>query len=150
MSRDDRLLTAPNAILYEALLRSALLEDLGRAGDLTTEATVGAHVQGVAQICLRADGVVAGLEVAARVFTLLDPSVRVELHAADGEHSPAGAVVARLRGSAASMLTGERVALNVLGRLCGIATATATVVAEVAGTGASVACTRKTTRGLLV
>lgn len=141
-------LDSPNPLLYDDLLRTALREDLGLAGDLTTEATVPRGRRGEATIGSRARGVAAGTEVAARVFTLLDPQVEVELLVGDGDRIAPGDVLARIAGPARSILTGERTALNLLGRLCGIATLTASVVEAVAGTGAAVVCTRKTTPGL--
>jgi nicotinate-nucleotide pyrophosphorylase (carboxylating) len=132
----------------EPFLRASLLEDLGRAGDRTTDAIIPADATATAHLVAREAGVVAGLSVAAQTFALLDPAVSVELRAAEGAVVPAGTTVAILRGPARAILSAERVALNLLGRLCGIATATRAVVDAIAGTGAVVAGTRKTTPGL--
>ena len=133
---------------YEDLLRRALREDLGGAGDLTTDAVVPAGLAAEAALVARRAGRVAGLEPALHVFRLLDPGVSWETRAADGDDAPAGATLALVRGSARALLTGERTALNLLGRLCGIATATRDVVARLQGLPTRVACTRKTTPGL--
>ena len=139
---------APHPLVYDDLLRTALREDLGLAGDLTAEATVGADRTGSAVVRAREPGVVAGLEVVARLFAIVDPAVEVRLLVADGDAVDAGTDLATLCGAARSILLGERTALNLLGRLCGIATATRAVVDAVAGTDAAVTCTRKTTPGL--
>ncbi len=141
-------MTAPHQLLVEHLLRTAFAEDLGRAGDLTTDAIVPAELAAVATIGVRKPGVIAGLEIATQAFTLYDPAVQVELLAADGDRVAPGDVVARLRGPARALLTAERTALNLLGRLSGIATATRALVDAVEGTGAQIVCTRKTTPGL--
>ena len=141
-------LTSPHPLLYERLLTTALEEDLGRAGDLTTEAVVPPDAVAGGMLVARQSGVLAGLEVAAAAFRRYDPAVTVEAAVPDGSRVEAGAVLARVRGPARSLLTAERTALNLLGRLSGIATLTASVVAAVAGTRAAVVCTRKTTPGL--
>jgi nicotinate-nucleotide pyrophosphorylase (carboxylating) len=135
---------------YEPLVRRALAEDLGRAGDLTTDAVVPAGLVAAARLVARAAGRVAGLVPATAAFRLLDPAVEVELAATDGADVEAGATLATVRGPARPILTAERTALNLLGRLCGIATATRAMVAAVAAAGAraAVVCTRKTTPGL--
>ncbi len=135
-------------VQYEELLRRALAEDLGRAGDITTAAVVPRSARLRAQVVLRAAGRLAGLEPALATFRLLDPNLVIGVRVGDGEDVAAGTVVARIEGDAAPILAGERVALNLLGRLCGIATA-ARQAAEAAGRhGAEVVCTRKTTPGL--
>ena len=141
-------LRPPLPLLYEPIVEAALREDLGRAGDQTTDAVVPADATATARLVARRAGRVAGLSVACRAFTLLDPRVEVDRRAEDGEDVAAGAALALISGPARPILSAERVALNLLGRLCGIATATREVVAAVAGTGARVACTRKTTPGL--
>ena len=133
---------------YDALLRRALEEDLGLAGDLTTNAIVPADEHLTGRIVARRAGCIAGLEVAARTFALLDGGVRCEARVADGETVAADTILADLAGPARAVLTGERVALNLLGHLSGIATVTRGIVDAVAGTGARVVCTRKTTPGL--
>jgi nicotinate-nucleotide pyrophosphorylase (carboxylating) len=131
------------------LIDRALAEDVGD-GDATTEATVDARARARATITQKAPGVVSGLDVAEAVFRRLDPDVVIERLGPEGEWREAGAPVLRLEGSARALLTAERTALNFLGRLSGVATATARVVRAVAGAGggAQVLDTRKTTPGL--
>jgi len=131
----------------EALVAAALAEDVG-AGDLTTEAVVPADTRCRAQLLVEEPGVVCGVEAAALVFRTLDPDVEVEQLAEDGARLDGPAAVARIAGPARAILTGERTALNLLGRLCGVATLTARYVDLVAGTGATILDTRKTTPGL--
>jgi nicotinate-nucleotide pyrophosphorylase (carboxylating) len=135
-------------ILYDDLIRDALREDLGRAGDLTTDAVVAADATAAAAVTARRAGRVAGSKVAARVFEMLDSSLEIEIVVADGGDAEPGSVLIRLRGSARAILTGERTALNLFGHLSGIATLTRAYVMVVEGTGARVVCTRKTTPGL--
>jgi nicotinate-nucleotide pyrophosphorylase (carboxylating) len=137
-------------LLYEDLVRRALAEDLGRAGDLTTDATVPAGTRAVARLLARREGRIAGLAVATAAFRLLDPAVEVEPLVADGDDAAAGAVLAVVRGPARPILAAERVALNLLGHLSGIATATRDLVRVVtaANPRCRVADTRKTTPGL--
>jgi len=133
---------------YEALVQEALREDLGRAGDLTTDAIVPPEHRARGAIVFRREGRVAGLEVAFAAFRALDPAVRVHTHVAEGQDAAAGQSVAMVEASARALLSAERVALNFLGRLAGIATATRDVVRRLEGTGTQVVCTRKTTPGL--
>jgi nicotinate-nucleotide pyrophosphorylase (carboxylating) len=135
-------------ILYDDLVRRALAEDLGRAGDLTTDAIVPAELEGRAAVVARQAGRIAGLAPALHAFRLLDPASRAEICRPDGSDAKAGETVARVSARARALLTGERTALNVLGRLSGIATATRDVVARLSGLKARVTCTRKTTPGL--
>lgn len=135
-------------VQFEDLLRDALREDLGAAGDLTSEAILPAGALATARVMARAPGVVAGLGVATRAFSLLDPALEVRLEVADGARVEAGRALAEVSGSARAILAAERTVLNLLGRLCGIATATAAYVAAAAGTAATIVCTRKTTPGL--
>jgi nicotinate-nucleotide pyrophosphorylase (carboxylating) len=134
-------------VFDSALVRRALAEDIGR-GDVTTEATIPPGTRATGRIVAREEGVVAGLPVARLVFRLLDPAVTFEAAVADGAHVAAGETLARLSGEARALLTGERVALNFLGRLSGIATLTARCVAAVAEMRARIVATRKTTPGL--
>ncbi len=129
-------------------MRAALLEDLGRGGDLTTEAIVDPALRARGRIVSRRDGVVAGIGIAALPFELLDAGVAYEALLRDGERVVAGETLAEIEGSARALLTGERTALNLLVRLSGIATLTAAMVALVAGTRAKIADTRKTTPAL--
>ena len=129
----------------DGLLSAALAEDLGDAGDVTSDATIPEDAEAVAHIVARAPGCVAGLGAALRVFTLLDDRVEAGALVVDGDLVEAGAVLASISGTARSLLAGERVALNLLGHLCGVATATRALVDRVEGTGATVIDTRKTT-----
>jgi len=135
-------------ILIEPLVRGALLEDLGRAGDLTTDSIVPVEVLARAALVARESGVVAGLDLAKLAFELIDPEIAVEIAANDGSVVAPGAVIARISGPARGILTAERTALNFLGHLSGIASVTASIVAAVRGTKAKIVCTRKTTPGL--
>jgi nicotinate-nucleotide pyrophosphorylase (carboxylating) len=135
-------------LLYEPLVERALAEDLGRAGDLTSDAVLPAGLEAAARLVARAAGRIAGLPAALAAFRLLDPRLAVEIEAAEGADVAAGALLARVSGPARPLLAAERTALNLLGRLCGIATATRDLAAAVAPYGARIACTRKTTPGL--
>lgn len=136
------------ASLYRDIVRRALDEDLAEAGDLTSEACIPAESTSVAEIGVRRPGVVAGLEVGAAVFHALDPDVTVESTVADGDRVEAGQVLGTVEGRSRSILTAERTALNLMGRMSGVATATARLVDAVAGTGAVIVDTRKTMPGL--
>ncbi|MBA2395180.1 MAG: carboxylating nicotinate-nucleotide diphosphorylase [Ktedonobacteraceae bacterium] len=129
------------------LIRLALAED-GAEADITTLSTVPAQQQASGSILTREAGVIAGLAIAAATFRLLDDNVSVELLVQDGAHVEPGDVLAHLSGPARSLLSAERVALNFLGRLSGIATLTARCVQVVEGTHARILDTRKTTPGL--
>ncbi|MEK7252830.1 MAG: carboxylating nicotinate-nucleotide diphosphorylase [Actinomycetota bacterium] len=133
---------------WRPLLERALAEDLGGIGDITTAAVIGVGASARGLIMAREHGVVAGLSIAVAVFPMLDSSISIALEVSEGVGVAEGTVLATVEGAAAPILTGERTALNLLGRLCGIATRTAEVVSLVAHTGASVAATRKTTPGL--
>jgi len=130
------------------MVRAALLEDIGRGGDLTTDAIVEPQRRARARIIARRGGILAGLDFAAIAFRLLDEQIEIVRRAEEGGHFEAGATVAEIEGRARAILTGERTALNLLGRLCGVATATRTLVELVRGTSARIADTRKTTPGL--
>ena len=135
-------------IIIEPLVRVALLEDLGRAGDLTSDAIVPANHRATTLLVARQSGVVAGLALARLAFQLIDPAIEMRIERNDGATVAPGDVIAAIRGPARGILTAERVALNFLCRLSGIATATASVVAAVRDTKAKIVCTRKTTPGL--
>jgi nicotinate-nucleotide pyrophosphorylase (carboxylating) len=135
-------------IMLEPLVRGALLEDLGRAGDITTDAIVPADQQASVVLAARQPGVVVGLDLAALAFRLIDPAIEMTVAKPDGSRLATGDVIATLRGPARGLLTAERVALNFLCHLSGIATATAGIVEAVRGHRASIVCTRKTTPGL--
>ena len=131
------------------IIRHALEED-GAEFDVTTLSTVAAERRALSSIIARRAGVIAGLAVAAATFREFDPQVEIELLAADGAAVQAGQVIAHVRGSARSLLSAERVALNFLGRLSGIATLTAQCVRALEGTRARILDTRKTTPGLRI
>lgn len=133
--------------LVERAVSLALDEDLGSAGDITTDAIVPADAEGEAAIVSRQEGVVAGLDLAEAAFKALNPDIRFARMIEDGGKAEAGATLAKVAGKTRALLTGERTALNFLGRLSGIATMTAGFVKAVEGTGARIACTRKTTPG---
>ncbi|HET6276196.1 MAG TPA: carboxylating nicotinate-nucleotide diphosphorylase [Candidatus Cybelea sp.] len=145
LSRDY---AASPELAAEPIVRAALLEDVGRGGDLTTEAIVAPERRATAKIVARQGGIVAGLPVALIAFRLLDDAVQSSVCVGEGERVEPGAVVAEISARARAILTGERTALNLLSRLSGIATATRTLVDLVAGTRAKIADTRKTTPGL--
>jgi nicotinate-nucleotide pyrophosphorylase (carboxylating) len=135
-------------LLYDDLVRRALGEDLGRAGDVTTDAVVAPDQAARAVVVARAAGRIAGLDPALHAFRLLDPGSRIEVCLRDGRDGDAGAVVARVEATARALLSAERTALNLLGHLSGIATTTRDVVARLRGLATRVADTRKTTPGL--
>ncbi|WP_371345093.1 carboxylating nicotinate-nucleotide diphosphorylase [Ancylobacter sp. IITR112] len=136
-------------LMVEPLIRAALLEDLGRAGDVTTEACIPATARFEAVIASRQHGVIAGIDAAVIAFELIDPALKLVVERSDGAEVAPGDVVLRLEGSARSILTAERVALNIACRMSGIATATAGLVAIARQHGkAQIVCTRKTTPGL--
>jgi nicotinate-nucleotide pyrophosphorylase (carboxylating) len=135
-------------VLLEPLVRATLLEDLGRAGDITTDAIVPAGQTTSAKLVARQNGVVAGIDLAKLAFELIDPAIRMDVEGEDGTAVEPGTSIATLSGPARGILTAERTALNFLGHLSGIATATASIVAAVQGTKAKIVCTRKTTPGL--
>jgi nicotinate-nucleotide pyrophosphorylase (carboxylating) len=135
-------------LLVEQVVGAALDEDLGQAGDITTDAIIPADGRGKAAIVAREEGIVAGLDLAEAAFRILDPEVKFTRVVADGQKVSAGGVIARVEGLTRALLTGERTALNFLNRLSGIATLTAKFVASVKGTKARIACTRKTTPNL--
>ncbi len=134
--------------LLEPLVRMALTEDLAPMGDATTRAVIPAGVTYQARLNAREAGVVSGMQIAAMAFRLVDPALKIETQVADGQPCAPGDVLMTIEGSAASILMGERVALNFAGRMTGIATLTAGFVAQTAGTKTRITCTRKTTPGL--
>ena len=135
-------------ILIEPVVRAALAEDLGRAGDVTAAACLPAGVTLDVVFAARASGRVAGLDCARVAVGLMDPHALFEVVAPDGSDAGPGDVLARVRGEARAILSAERVALNLFGRLCGVATLTRAYVQAVEGTSARIVCTRKTTPGL--
>ena len=135
-------------LVIEPLVRAALLEDLGRAGDITTDAIVPTQAHAETALVARQAGVVAGLDLALLAFKLVDPAIIASVQRPDGARLAPGDVIATVVGPARGILTAERVALNFLCHLSGIATATAAVVEAVRGHRARITCTRKTTPGL--
>jgi nicotinate-nucleotide pyrophosphorylase (carboxylating) len=136
------------SFLIDPIIQNALSEDLGQLGDVTSRAVIPVGTQTTAKLVARQDGVVSGLQVAKRAFILIDENLVVTFHMSDGDACHAGAVMMTVSGSAISILSAERVALNFLGRLSGIASKTAAFVAQTVGTTARITCTRKTTPGL--
>ena len=134
--------------LIEPIVRAALAEDLGRAGDVTSAACIAPDAVLTVAFAARQTGVVSGLACARRALAALDPRIAFETIAADGDALQAGTVLATATGNARAILSAERVALNLLGHLSGVASLTAAYVREVAGTRARIADTRKTTPGL--
>ena len=135
-------------VMIEPLVRAALLEDLGRAGDLTSDAIIPPDATARAVLQAREPGVVAGLDLAETAFRLIDPRLAFHVLKGDGARLRPGDDIAVVEGPARGLLTAERVALNFLGHLSGVASATASIVDAVAGTKAKVVDTRKTIPGL--
>ena len=136
------------AIMIEQAVRAALLEDLGRAGDITSDSVIPAGTQARVAMMAREPGVAAGLDFCRCAFALVDPAIRFTPLLADGARLASGVVLAEIDGPARGILTGERVALNFLGHLSGIASATRGIADAIAHTRAKISCTRKTTPGL--
>ncbi len=135
-------------LMYEPLVRTALLEDLGRAGDITADAIVPADQRATLVLRARQPGVVASLDIARCAFQMVAPAITVNAERADGSVVAPGEIIATIDGPARGLLTGERTALNFLCHLSGVATATASLVSAARGTRAQIVCTRKTTPGL--
>jgi nicotinate-nucleotide pyrophosphorylase (carboxylating) len=135
-------------IMIEPQVRAALLEDLGRAGDLTTDAIVPADARTDVALVARQPGVVAGLDFALTAFRLLDPAIRIAVERPDGSRIVPGDVIAAISGPARGILTAERVALNFMSHLSGVASATRGIVDAIEGHKARICCTRKTMPGL--
>ena len=144
----NRTLQPPPQAILEAVVRGALAEDLGRAGDITSQACIPPGARLAAAVTVRQRGVVAGLECARLALAVMDPAAAFDVLHHDGDAVAAGDTLARIDGDAHAILAAERTGLNLLGRLCGIATLTAAYVEAVQGTGARIADTRKTTPGL--
>ncbi len=143
-------LNPPSQAHIDELVRRALAEDLGDVGDITTDSVIPADHRASGVIAARKAGVVAGLPVALRVFQLVDPKVKAAAIVADGAAVGPGTVLLEVEGPARALLKAERVALNFLGHLSGVATATAEIAAVIAHTKTRICCTRKTTPGLRV
>lgn len=137
-----------STLLIERAVTAALEEDLGLAGDITTQAVIPVGKQLKGRIVARDAGVVSGIEAALHTMRRLDSSADVRIEHPDGAHVDAGETLIRVKGQGAALLSAERTALNFLGHLCGIATATAGLVRAVGEHPARITCTRKTTPGL--
>lgn len=135
---------ALDADTIDRVVAAALLED-APTGDITSQLTIGAETEAIAKLVAREPGVFAGADVFEAAFRLTDSSLRTELHTRDGDRFEAGQVLATVTGPARGILTAERIGLNFVQRMSGIATLTAAYVAAVAGTGATILDTRKTT-----
>ena len=135
-------------IMIEPLVRAALLEDLGRAGDITTDAIVPAEARAATALAARQPGVVAGLDLALLAFRLVDPAIETTVERGDGSRVAPGDVIATVAGPARGILTAERVALNFLCHLSGVASATADIADAIRAHRTRVTCTRKTMPGL--
>jgi nicotinate-nucleotide pyrophosphorylase (carboxylating) len=132
-------------LLVEPIVRAALAEDLGRAGDITSQACIPADARMDARFVARKAGVLSGLDCARLAFAALDPEIRFDAHVSDGAPLKPGKPIASVSGSARVILAAERTALNLMGRLSGIASLTAAYVAQASGTRARIIDTRKTT-----
>ncbi len=137
-----------STLLIEPVVRAALAEDLGRAGDITSDAVVPSGTTARAEIAARREGRIAGLDLARTAFRLMDANLRIAIRKQDGTNANAGEGIALIEGDARAILSAERVALNFMGHMSGIATATAAFVFAIKDTGARITCTRKTTPGL--
>ncbi len=136
------------AFMIEDAVKRALAEDLGEAGDITSAACIPAAAESRATLSARRAGVIAGVDLALAAFRLVDRDIEIKVISADSARVEDGDAVMRIEGPARGILTAERVALNFLGRLSGVASLTARYVDAVAGTRAKIVCTRKTTPGL--
>ena len=137
-------------VLLRPLVEAALTEDLGRRGDVTSQATIPADMQAKLEIKARQAGVICGMDLARLSFAMVDPRIEFLAQVADGEWVDAGTVLASVRGNARHLLTAERTALNFMTHLSGIATDTRKIVDSVADYPAQITCTRKTIPGLRI
>ena len=137
-----------SVLLVHDAVRAALKEDLGRAGDITSDATIPPLATATAVLATREDGVLCGMPLAMAAFQAIDPQLSFKALASDGERIKAGAIVGRIEGNARAILAAERVALNFLMRMSGIASYTARFQDLIAHTSARVTCTRKTVPGM--
>ena len=135
-------------VLIDPVVRAALAEDLGRAGDITSQACVDPQARLQVQFAVRQGGVISGLDCARLAMAAMDPALRFSAQRRDGDHVQPGEALARVAGNARAILAAERTALNLMGRLSGVATLTRAYVDAVSGTRAKIVDTRKTTPGL--
>ncbi|WP_367103862.1 carboxylating nicotinate-nucleotide diphosphorylase [uncultured Psychrobacter sp.] len=145
-----RIEPAIDEVLLKPLVETALVEDLGRRGDVTSQATIPADRQAQLQIRARQDGVICGMDLARLSFAMIDKQIEFIAQIGDGEYVTANTVLATVRGNARHLLTAERTALNFMTHLSGIATATREIVDSVADFSAQITCTRKTIPGLRI
>ena len=148
MTIEPREIIPLSPLMVQRAVREALNEDLGRAGDITTDSIIPGDATISAAIVARVPGWIAGLDFAVETFRKLDPDVNIDLLCKDGDNIDTGQTILKVQGQARAVLTGERVALNFVGHLSGIATATRAIVDVISGTSARITCTRKTTPGL--
>lgn len=146
----NKMQPALDEVLLKPVVISALTEDLGRRGDVTSQATIPATMQAQLQIKARQAGVICGMDLARLAFSMVDAHIEFEAQVVDGESVSADTVLATVSGNARHLLTAERTALNFLTHLSGIATATRDIVDSVADYPAQITCTRKTIPGLRV
>ena len=146
--REPQAVVPLSPVIYEPVVRRGLEEDLGRAGDLTTDALIPIGHESAGLLVARVAGRICGVQIALSAFRCLDETLELEALVPEGAEVSAGEALARVSGSTRAILSAERTALNLLGRLSGIASATSGLVHRVAGSGARIACTRKTTPGL--
>ena len=144
----DKVEPALDEVLLKPLVEAALIEDLGRRGDVTSQATIPAEMQAQLQIKARQAGVICGMDLARLAFALIDAQIEFIAEVTDGQSVDANTVLATVRGNARHLLTAERTALNFMTHLSGIATATKQIVDSVAEYPAQITCTRKTIPGL--
>ncbi len=137
-------------LLIEPLVRNALVEDLGRSGDITSDSIIPADDISTMVLEARQSGVVAGLPLAVLAFELVDPRIRLMIEKPDGSVLAPGDIIARVHGPSRGILTAERVALNFMGHMSGIASTTAAIMAAIQPHKARVVCTRKTMPGLRI
>ncbi len=145
---DNALPPSLPSIVIEDAVRAALHEDLGRSGDITSDATIPASAKAKAVLNSREEGVIAGVEIAETAFEILDPDLKFEALVSDGDQVKPGQDLARIEGKARSILGAERVALNYLCHLSGVATYASEFAEKISHTEAKVCCTRKTIPGL--
>lgn len=138
----------PHPLTIEPIIRNALLEDLGHGNDVTSENIISPDAQATAVMRARSRGVIAGTRIAEQVFLMVDPSLQTRRYVSSGDSVLKNKEILSIQGSAQSILAAERVALNFISHLSGIATATAAYVKEIEGTKAKICCTRKTLPGI--
>lgn len=142
------MIAALPQVMLESIVRATLLEDLGRAGDVTASACIAAGTRMKVALVARKAGRISGIDCARLAFQVMDGTVQLTAHHEDGLDAAPGQRLMTIEGDARAILSAERTALNLMGRMCGVATLTARYVGLIEGTGARIVCTRKTTPGL--